>query len=112
LLTISKKRVLDRSVLHSCSTSLFKDHDELRSKISAGDCTKAADHLVLVRDLFYSDPENLIRAASLCYASGQLQPSQAARQLVQRALEIAPANETAIALLKLLEKRIAEASGT
>lgn len=67
-------------------------------------------HVVLIRNLFYSDPENLVRAASLCYARGQLKPSQEARQLVQRAVDIAPENELAKGLLKLMEKRIAEAT--
>jgi hypothetical protein len=58
-------------------------------------CNTARDHVILVRELFYGDPENLIRAASLSYASDQFQPSQAAVEFVQRALDLAPGNELA-----------------
>lgn len=69
---------------------------------------KASDHVSLVCEIFGKDPENLTRAATLCYASAELQPSNEALELIQRALDIAPDNDLAAGFLKLLEKRIAE----
>lgn len=69
---------------------------------------KASDHINLVCEVFGKDPENLFRAATLSYASAQLQPSTEAIQLVHQALAIEPDNELARGFLALLEKRIAE----